>query len=200
MTSKLSFLKFNPPIFYLLSFHYVNIAKLQCLNLNFSNSASRKPREYQMPGFASVLVILCAHLSLIEATWIISLLALLFFSHAVSASCKISMLWLAQESCVNVRCLGFPASWWHYAPVVSIIEATTILTLPSINLDEDSHSICSKKGAWTPDVGVSSVFMTLCAFPLYYRSGCHYDVSHTATGLPSESDCNQKTRFWKFRG
>ena len=39
--------------------------------------------------------------------------------------------------------------------------------------------------------GVSSVFMTLCAFPFYYRSGCHYDVSHTATGLPSESDISE---------
>ena len=97
MTSKLSFLKFNPPIFFLFSFHHVNFAKLQCLNLNFANSASRKPREYQMPGFASVLMILCAYLSLIEATWTFSISALLFFSHAVSASCQISMLWLASR-------------------------------------------------------------------------------------------------------
>ena len=64
---KLCFLKLNLPIFYLFSFHHVNFVKLQCLNMNFANSASRKPREYQMPGFASVLVILCAYLSLIEA-------------------------------------------------------------------------------------------------------------------------------------
>ena len=97
MTSKLSFLKFNPPILFLFSFNDVNSAKLQCLNLNFANSASRKPREYQMPGFASVLMILCAYLLLIEATWTFSISALLFFSHAVSVSCQISMLWLASR-------------------------------------------------------------------------------------------------------
>ena len=82
MTSKLSFLKFNPPIFYLFSFHDVNLTKLQCLKINFANSASIKPRE------------LCAHLSLIEAIWTISILSMLFLSHVISASCQMSMLWL----------------------------------------------------------------------------------------------------------
>ena len=100
---------------------------------------------------------------------------------------------LLQESCVNVRCLGFPASWWHYAPVLSIIEATAILKLPSIKLDEASHPIASRTVRERQMPGVSSVFMTLCAFPLYYRSGRHNDVSHTATRLLSE-----QKRFWAW--
>ena len=50
--------------------------------------ASRKPREYQMPGVSSVLVILCACLSLIEATT----MNYFNFSVAILLSCGLSKL------------------------------------------------------------------------------------------------------------
>ena len=143
-----------------------------------------------MPGVSSVLVILCACLSLIEATTMNHI----NFSVAILLSCGLSKL----SDFYALTCskkVAWMSDAWGFQRLGDIMRLSflSLKRLPFQHFHLSSSmklhiQFASRKVRERQMPGVSSVFMTLCAFPLYYRSGRHYDVSHTATRLLSESD------------
>ena len=142
-----------------------------------------------MPGVSSVLVILCACLSVVEATTMNHF----NFSVAILLSCGLSKV-----SDFHALACFKKAAWmsdaWGFQRLGDIMRLSflSLKRLPFQHCHLASSmklhiQFASRKVRERQMPGVSSVFLTLCAFPLHYRSGRHYDVSHTATILLSES-------------
>ena len=140
-----------------------------------------------MPGVSSVLVILCACLSLIEATTM----------HHFNFS--IAICGLSKVSDFHVLACFKKAAWmsdaWGFQRLGDIMRLSflSLKRLPFEHFHLSSSmklhiQFASRKVRERQMPGVSSVFMTLCEFPLCHRTGRQYDVSHTATRFLSESD------------